>query len=95
MAKKVSSDSTTLEIKRAAENKKIKIGFKEALKTVQEGTANKVFYATNLNTDRRDELVSKCSLAKVPCSELKFSNVDMGTSIKKPFSVAVVTLLKE
>lgn len=95
MAKKATLDSMVLEIKKASEENKVKIGFKEAIRAIQSGSAQKVFAASNMDSEQLEELKTKCERVKVPLAELKISNVDLGTAIKKPFSVATITMVKE
>lgn len=95
MVKKESASKTVLEIKKASEKGMVLMGLKEAIKALNEGKAQKIFYAMNLKDEGKEDLISRCTLLNVELEELDIKNIDLGVVIKKPFSVGVVTIIKD
>ena len=94
MAKQIISKDIT-EIKKALETGNIIIGTKRTIKNIKRGITTKVFLASNCNEDVKKEIQSYCSINKVEIVELSAPNDELGIICKKPYSISVLSLIKE
>ena len=82
------------ELKKLIGNKKLIAGSQRAVKELKKGTVKELFIASNCPDSLKTELEMNARMEKAAVSKLALSSEDLGILVKKPFSVAVVSLLK-
>ncbi len=83
-----------IEIKKLAKTGKLIYGIEQAIKKMREGSIEKVYIASNTTEDLKKELKHYAGISNVTIIELPISNIELGTTCKKQFSVSVLGLLK-
>ncbi|MBI2129261.1 ribosomal L7Ae/L30e/S12e/Gadd45 family protein [Candidatus Woesearchaeota archaeon] len=85
---------TEEEIKKLAKSKKLIIGCERAIKLLKNKTAEKIFISANCPDGIKKDLKKYCSLSGANFIDLKQNNEELGALCKKPFSVAVASVVK-
>ncbi|MBC8494532.1 ribosomal L7Ae/L30e/S12e/Gadd45 family protein [archaeon] len=83
-----------IEIKKLIGSEKLIIGADRVLKYLKAGKIEKVILASNCNKDVFGEIEHFANFSEVKIEKLDIPNDELGTVCKKPFSVAVVGILK-
>lgn len=83
-----------IEIKKLLGSDKLIIGKDRVMKHLKKGELVKVFVASNINADTLSDLEHYVSINGTELVRLDQTNDDLGTFCKKPFSIAVMGLLK-
>ena len=84
---------TLEDIKKALDAKKIVIGASETLKNIKLGKVSKVYVSNNCPS--QDDLENSSKIAKIDFTVLDKSNEELGVLCKKPFSISVLSILKD
>ena len=82
------------EIKKLLESDKLVVGKDRTVKYLKKGELVKVYLASNVDAETLEDIEQYAKLSKTEIVKLKFANDELGTFCKKPFSVAVMGLLK-
>ncbi|MBU2560820.1 MAG: ribosomal L7Ae/L30e/S12e/Gadd45 family protein [Nanoarchaeota archaeon] len=82
------------EIKKLLKEKKLVIGKDETLKGLRQGKFAKIFLASNCSDELKGDIGHYASIAGVEVVETSIQNTELGDICKKPFSIAVISLLK-
>ena len=82
------------EIKKLLESDKLIIGKERTMKYLKKGELVKIFLANNVDESSLKDIEYYAGLGKVEVDVLSFSNDELGTFCKKPFSISVMGLLK-
>ena len=82
------------EIKKNIDSGKLLIGQNETLRNLKIGRVEKVFLASNSDSDVKKEVGYYCELSKTPLTILEIPNDELGIVCKKQFSISVLCLLK-
>ncbi|NPA96832.1 MAG: 50S ribosomal protein L30e [Crenarchaeota archaeon] len=80
-------------LRRVVMTGQVVIGSKRTLKYVKLGKVKVVIRAANLPTDLKEDLEYYARLSNVPIIVYPGSNVDLGTVVGKPFSVAMLGVI--
>jgi large subunit ribosomal protein L30e len=73
---------------------KLVIGSKRTVKYLKLGKVQKVFLAKNAPETIKEDIIYYSKLAGTDVSELPVTNEELGAILRKPFNVAVVSLMK-
>ena len=73
---------------------KLVIGSRRTLKYLKLGKLAKIFMAKNAPEDIKSDIEYYAKLSNVEVVNLSLDNEELGAALKKPFKVAVVSLLK-
>jgi len=73
---------------------KIVIGSKKTIKYLKLAKIGKVFLSKNVPEDIKSDIEYYSKLSNVEVIQLDLSNEELGSILKKPFKVAVVSVLK-
>jgi len=82
------------EIKKALDSKKLVIGLKESVKNIKLGKISQVYLANNCPENTKKDIQRYSKIAKIDFKVLNKSNEDLGVLCKKPFSISVLSILK-
>ncbi len=82
------------DIKKLLTSQKILFGKDEVLKNIRKGLITKVFVASNCPEDVMKDLSKYSKLSGFEVLDTKVPNDDLGSVCKKPFSIAIIGLLK-
>lgn len=82
------------DIKKLLTSKKILFGKDEVLKNIRKGLIAKVFVASNCPDEAMKDIAKYSKLSGFEVLETKVPNDDLGSVCKKPFSIAIIGLLK-
>ncbi len=82
------------EIKKLIKEDKLVIGKDEVLKGLRTGKFEKVFLAKNCPAELKEDLEKYAPMSGVELVETDIQNTELGDICKKPFSIAVLGLLK-
>jgi len=80
-------------LRMVARTGQVVIGSKRTLKYVKLGKVKLVVRASNLPADLREDLEYYAKLSNIPIIVYPGTNVDLGTVIGKPFSVAMLGII--
>ena len=83
------------DIKKALEANKIVIGAEETLKKIKLGRLSKVFVSSNCPGNIKGDLERASKVAKLDFVILDKNNEELGVVCKKPFSISVLSILKD
>ncbi len=83
-----------VEIKKLLGSDKLIIGKDRTMKHLKKGELVNVFVASNLDSQALSDIEYYAKLNETEIIALKQSNDELGTYCKKPFSIAVMGLLK-
>lgn len=82
------------DIKKLLTSKKLLIGKDEVLKNIKKGLVHKVYVASNCPGELMGDLKRYLSISSFELLETKVPNDELGTVCKKPFSIAVIGVMK-
>jgi len=82
------------DIKKLLTSKKFLIGKDEVLKNLRKGLIHRVFIASNCPKELTTDLTRYSKISSFELLETKIPNDELGTVCKKPFSIAVLGVLK-
>lgn len=82
------------EIKKLAKSRKLIMGSERAIKLLKNKKAEKIFISSNCPDGARKDIKKYCSLSGASCIELRQNNEELGMLCKRPFSVAVASVIK-
>lgn len=82
------------EIKKNLGNEKLLIGQNETLRNLKLSKVEKVFLASNCDSNVKKEMEYYCELSKTPLTILEVPNDELGIICKKQFSISILCLLK-
>jgi large subunit ribosomal protein L30e len=82
------------EIKKLLTSKKLLIGRDEVMKNLRKGLVHKAYVASNCPNDLLTDLRNYSKITSFELLETNVPNDDLGTVCKKPFSIAVIGVLK-
>lgn len=82
------------EIKKLLKTDKLILGADRTLKALREGTAKKVFVASNVSEKLLEDLEQYSKLNSTELIKTDKTNEQLGVFCKKSFSVQVITILK-
>lgn len=82
------------EIKKILGSEKLIIGKERTLKFLKKGELTKIYLAKNVDKESLEDISYYAELNKTEIVHLKQNNDELGTLCKKPFSIAVMSLLK-
>jgi large subunit ribosomal protein L30e len=83
------------EIRKVLEQKKIALGSDQAIKNLKKGNVEKIFVTSNCAERTKQAVAKYAGMGKVEVGVLSMSNQDLGTICKKPFSISILSVLKE
>jgi ribosomal protein L30E len=83
-----------VQLKKALESKKLKIGIEETVKLLKNKKVKEVFVSSTCSEDTKKTLKKYCKLSDCKFSELKEDSKDLGAVCKKLFSISVCSYLK-
>jgi ribosomal protein L30E len=72
-------------------NKKVIVGTDLTLKELKKGNLKKIFLASNCNPEIRKSILYYAKIMGIEVEELKIPNTELGISLKKPFSISVIS----
>ena len=78
------------EFKKFQAANKLVIGQEEAVKLLRQGTAQKIFLASNCDPQVKEDINQYCKVGNIECVELSQSNDEIGVLCRKPFAISVV-----
>lgn len=93
MAKTI-TDDITKEIKKSLDEKEVVIGTESALKNLKLGNLAKIYVSSNCPADVKDELNHLASIAGTEIVSLDLNDEELGVICKKPFSISVLSVIK-
>jgi len=82
------------EIKKLLGNEKLLIGQDRVLKKLREGEVKKVYLASNCSKEMIAEITHLSNLSETDVESVNVTNDELGAYCKKPFSIAVIGILK-
>lgn len=82
------------EIKKLLGSDKLIMGKDRTMKHLKKGELEKIFLANNLDKKSLEDLEYYANINNTEIEQLKISNEELGTFCKKPFAIAVMSLLK-
>jgi|TARA_B100002003_G_C14071923_1_gene515722 large subunit ribosomal protein L30e len=83
------------DIKKALDAKKVVIGAEETLKKIKLSKLSKVYISSNCPEGKKDDLERASKVAKIDFVVLGKTNEELGVVCKKPFSISVLSTLKD
>ncbi len=92
--KKVVVNPAIAEIKDNIKKGKLIFGSETTLKQMRTGNLTKVYLSSNASAELKGDLEHYSPLANVEIVQLDIPNDELGVVCKKPFSIAVIGLLK-
>ncbi len=94
MAKKV-VEETVKEIKKALEEKKVVFGADVTLKNLKTGKVSLIYLTSNCPEELKENILHHAKVGGIAIREISYSDEELGIICKKPFSISVLTILKE
>ena len=85
---------TSTEIKKLIKEKKVIIGTERAIKSLKLGKVEKVLLSSNCAEKTLEDINYYTGLSSIETVKLGYSNEELGTICKKPFSISVLSVLK-
>jgi large subunit ribosomal protein L30e len=82
------------EIKKHLKENKLVIGTEDTKKLLRKGGVTKIYLAVNCPADVKEDIKHYASLAGTEIVDLPIANDDLGGICKRPYSIAVMGLLK-
>lgn len=71
--------------------KKVIIGTDRTLKELKRGKIKKIFLASNCNKETKETVKHYAGIMEVEVEELNIPNTELGATLKKPFSISVLS----
>jgi large subunit ribosomal protein L30e len=88
-------DKNIQSIRKLIGTKKLIVGTEKTLKALKLGKIDKVYMASNCEEFVEKRINHYGNLKKVSLVKLDCPNDELGTLCKKPFSISVISLIKE
>lgn len=88
-------ETAAAEIRKNLEKKKIIIGTDRTIKNLRLGKIKKIYITKNCPEEKKKNIKYYSKLGKVKTVNLKYTNEELAIVCKKPFSISIVSLLKE
>ena len=85
---------TSTEIKKLIKERKVIIGTERAIKGLKLGKVEKVLLSSNCAEKTVEDINYYAGLSSIETVKLGYSNEELGTICKKPFSISVLSVLK-
>lgn len=85
----------TPEIKKLLKEDKLVIGKASVLKNLRQGKAETVYTAENCPDELRQELDHLAGISGIEVKNTGLQNTELGDVCKKPFSIAVIAVVKQ
>lgn len=82
------------DIRKLLTSKKLLIGKDEVLKNIRRSLVQKVYTASNCPPELKKELEKYSAISGFELMDTKVPNDELGTVCKKPFSIAVLGVLR-
>jgi large subunit ribosomal protein L30e len=82
------------EIRKLLTSKKLLIGKDEVLKNIRKSLVQKVYISSNCPVEALADLKKYSKISGFELFETKVPNDELGTVCKKPFSIAIIGVLK-
>ena len=82
-------------IKKAMKDNNLIIGYNRSIKALKTSKAELIILANNTPARILSEVKSAAKVANIPIEVIDKSNVELGATCKKPFSVSIVSVLRE
>jgi len=92
---KEQQDEQIVIIKKAIEDGKLIIGFKETMQALRQKEVAKVITARNVEEGRMADLKDLAAVSEVELVTLTQANDELGVICKKPFSISVLAIKNE
>ena len=83
------------DIKKALDAKKLVIGTDKTLKNLKFGKTAKVYISNNCPKTLHEDIKRASKIAKIEFNILNKSNEELGIVCKKPYSISVLSILKD
>lgn len=83
------------EFKKLLKSKSVIMGTGRTIKDLKKGNIDKVFLSSNCPESVEKDLNYYASLSKTDVVKLQYPNDELGVICKKPFSISVLSLLKQ
>jgi large subunit ribosomal protein L30e len=82
------------DIKKALDAKKVVIGSEETIKKIKLGKISKVYISSNCPENTKRDIERSSKIGKIDFVVLVKNNEEIGVVCKKPFSISVLSILK-
>lgn len=82
------------EIKKELDKNNVIIGYKEVVKAVKNNLVTKVFFASNIEDHKKEELDKYCKITKVDLTDINLPNDELGIVCKKAFHISALAIKK-
>jgi len=86
---------TSTEIKKLIKAKKVVIGTERTIKNLKLGKVEKVIISSNCAENVLNDINYYAGLSKAETIQVDYPNDEMGVICKKPFSISVLSILKQ
>jgi len=93
--KDVTGDRTTTEIKKLIGSDKLIIGTTKTVKELKLGRLKKVYLTLNCPDKVKKNIEHYGKLVETDIEVINIPNSELGVLVKKPFSISVMSVLKE
>lgn len=82
------------ELEKASNEGKLKVGLKTALRSLRQGTTEKIFYADNTPKKLKEEILHYAGISEVPAIEFPGDSKDLGVLCKRTHNTLIATVVK-
>ncbi len=89
------SQKDITEIKKNLAVKKLVIGINKNIKNIKLGKVSKVYLSQNCPQSIQNDVKRYAKIGKIDLSILNKSSEELGTICKKPFSISILSFIKE
>lgn len=94
MAKRKTTD-VVADIRKALEEKKVVIGAGTAIKNLKLGKTELVYLSQNCPKNTTEDIEHYAKIGNIKVVKLSYPNDELGVLCKKPFSISVLSVLRE
>ena len=77
------------DLRKLVAGNKLVFGSEVTVKLLRQGKVKKIFFASNCNSQVKDDISQFCKVGEVECVGLPQSNEEIGVLCKKPFAISV------
>lgn len=95
MARKKSKTLTSTDIKKLLKEKKVIIGTERTIKNLKLGKVDRVIISSNCEDCTVEDINYYTGLSKTETIKVDYSNEELGVICKKPFSISILSVLKQ
>lgn len=81
-------------IRMCVDTGKVEFGTRTCKHLAAHGNAKLVLVAGNCPTNLKNEIIDICKNSNVPCKELKYPSLELGSIAGKPFPVLMMTIIE-